>query len=405
MFNRIRIYMHCLCVLCCMEGWALQAVPVDTVGFVRTSLFVVSSGDKVYSVWGHAALRMQCPTHRLDYCFSCELPEVGWQGLSFFSGGLKTGFIYAPTEEYCRDYVREGRTVTEFVLNLTDGEKRRLWKVLDERVADGLTTPCDYLNRGCAIECARMVDAVLLDEEIRYSLPPELEKRVSTRRRAALDCIPSYPWEALFWTFMAGTEADEEVSLFERLVVPGDLAEAWQHACLVDTNGERRPLIISSSVLYQGNGEKKDARMVPIIVMVLWLIAVLSVTVCERYNVCRRITKWMDVLLLALQTVLGLFLFYMLCFSTQAATAWNWFFIPFNPLPLCVLLVGCHGRIKPAARSCIYLFYACVTGLFVLVSPWLYSVLSPAWSLLVASMTIRCIHHYKALREKKNICV
>lgn len=397
----LRHCMFCFFVLCCTETMALQVVPADTNGFVRASLLVASPGEKAYSVLGHAALRMQCPTHQLDYCFSSELPEVGRQGIRFFSGSLKTGFIYAPTEKYCRDYVLEGRKVTEYELNLTDGEKRRLWQMLDERVADGLTTPCDYLNHGCAIECARMVDAVLLDEEIGYSLPQELEERIVTRRRAVLDRMRPYPWEALLWTFMAGTEADEEVSLFGRLIIPRDVAEAWQHAGLVDSAGGKRPLVLGTAVLYPGEERLEDARMIPVVVLVLWLAVVLAVTLCGRYGICRKVAGWIDVLLFSLQSVLGLFLLYMLCFSTQVATAWNWFFIPFNPLPFCIWLIGRNGRFKQIVRSRIYLFYACVLGVFLLASPWLWSVYSPVWMLLVASIAVRCIYHFRELREKK----
>ena len=40
---------------------------IDSSNFVKASILLVSPGNSVYSVCGHAALRMECPMHQLDY--------------------------------------------------------------------------------------------------------------------------------------------------------------------------------------------------------------------------------------------------------------------------------------------------------------------------------------------------
>ena len=44
--------------------------------------------------------------------------------------------------------------------------------------------------------------------------------------------------------------------------------------------------------------------------------------------------SWMDYVLLALQTLLGIITVYLVCFSKLCCTEWSWLIVPFNPLPL-----------------------------------------------------------------------
>jgi hypothetical protein len=50
---------------------------------------------------------MQCPSKKLDYCFTFEM-ESGLGGyLKFFGGQAKARFVAVPTKEYLTEYQRE----------------------------------------------------------------------------------------------------------------------------------------------------------------------------------------------------------------------------------------------------------------------------------------------------------
>lgn len=392
-----------LCTMLIVAGLQAQEifVPSDSEGFVRVSYLVAAPGPKVYSSLGHAALRMQCPAYDLDYCFSCELPEVGWGAVGFFSGKLKLGFIHAPTSLYLKTYAAEGRGITEYELGLNTEEGRRLWKLLDERVADGLTTPCDYLNHGCAIECARLVDAVLCDRVLRYgSLPSSLD---GTRREVVLHHLRNRPWTAFFWTFMAGDEADSDVPVEDRLIIPEDIGEAWSHAQLVDTEGVARPMVVRKQILSSHGGASAGrCSLSPMSVFGALFLLVTILTGLSLY--CPRLSVvlcFMDVLLFVFQTAFGLFLAYLLCCSVQVATQWNWYAVPFNIVPLCVWLWGRFHPYGTVAQSRIYGAYAFVLWLFVCTIPFLLSACDWAWSLATASMAVRCTGRCLQYRKKK----
>ena len=78
-----------------------SAVPdVVDEDFVIASLLISDPGGALYSRLGHAAIRMQCPTHNLDYVFSYTAEDILKNPLKFFSGKLKMGLMAISPEDY-----------------------------------------------------------------------------------------------------------------------------------------------------------------------------------------------------------------------------------------------------------------------------------------------------------------
>ena len=61
--------------------------------FVIASLLVADPGTVLYSVLGHACIRLQCPVFDLDYCFSYESEDVENRMLDFLAGKLMMGLF------------------------------------------------------------------------------------------------------------------------------------------------------------------------------------------------------------------------------------------------------------------------------------------------------------------------
>lgn len=55
------------------ETVSLDNLPED---FVEASVVIASPGTKLYTVLGHASLRMQCPKYQMDYVFSYEAEDA-----------------------------------------------------------------------------------------------------------------------------------------------------------------------------------------------------------------------------------------------------------------------------------------------------------------------------------------
>ena len=109
----------------------------DSSNFVTTSLLIVTPANSLYSVFGHAALRMQCPAYHLDYVFTFESdPEVS-DFVRFFMGKARARYVSVPSQTFFNQISKEERGLTQYELNLTHHQKQNLWRVFDESVAEG----------------------------------------------------------------------------------------------------------------------------------------------------------------------------------------------------------------------------------------------------------------------------
>ena len=294
--------------------------------FVTASLLIMSPGDELYSCAGHACIRLECPTFNLDYCFSYESESVKEKVLTFFMGKLKMGMFAVPTEDYLKLGRESGRGVMQYRLNLPPDAKQRLWKVLDEKVAEGPSLPYDYLKRGCAQAVFQTLCSAL---EPKYPIrikDSEWPQRFFdwTRREFVDASVQRYSWNKFFLYTIVGTESDREVSKRQKVVIPVDLLEVLGKARVGG-----RPII-------EGGGtELLPVMRQEIAVGVTPLMVSCGFVVIAIANYFLKST-WLDVGLLAFQTPLGAFFTYLIFLSNLPATSWHWLIVPFNLLGLVV---------------------------------------------------------------------
>ena len=287
--------------------------------FVTVSLMIADPGAVFFTVLGHACLHLQCPTFDLDYCYSYESEDMTNRILDFLMGKLRMGLFAIPTEEYCAYYAEQGRGVREYVLNLPPEVETNLWRVMDEHLAEGTTLDFDYYKRGCAITCVKFLKEALGQTCIQYD--PSLYDYSPTARELGRKYTENARWVLFYWGFIAGEDVSVPLRGDKQLLMPEDLAQAWQKATI---NGE--PLIAAEpNVLVEGKSQQADGWFTP-------LMAVLLLVVLAIVNLFWKQPYW-DWAMLAMQTVLGVILIYLMYFSNLCCTSWNWLLIPFNPLP------------------------------------------------------------------------
>ncbi len=296
--------------------------------FVIASLLVASPGDVLYSCVGHACLRMQCPEHDLDYCFSYEGEPVEHQILRFFAGKLKMGMFAVPTEEFLSIYKKEQRGIMQYRLNLPLEAKRRLWKILDDRMMEGANLPYDYLKRGCAQTTIQFLIQSL--DTIPIQFAPWTEKYDKTVRELTVAQLDDAPWNRLYLLTIVGNRADADCPPVERITMPADLVEVLQGATI---DGKS---IISEAPVELIHVEKAMGHT--------WFTPMLLAILLLLFSVANFWLRWsfIDWLLLGLQCLLGVFLTYLVFISDLPCTEWNWLLIPFNPLPLLLWHWRCH---------------------------------------------------------------
>ena len=285
--------------------------------FVTVSLLVADPGTASYSVFGHACLRMQCPTFGLDYCYTYESEDVKSRIADYLSGKLLMGLFAVRVQDYRDGYHEEGRSVYEYKLNLPPHVEQNLWRILDEHVAQGSYIPYDYFKRGCTITCVNFIREALGDKKINYSgLPMDM-----TTRDYAYIYMKKCPWVWFAWNFICGIDGDKLLPGDKQLMIPGDLVKAWQNATIDGVPVISREPI----VLVEGAPQWPDNKFTPIMLALLILCLSIANLFWNK--------PYFDWLMLAAQTVVGAFMMYLICFSDLCCTSWNWLIIPFNILP------------------------------------------------------------------------
>ena len=293
--------------------------------FVKASLLIMSPGDALYSCAGHTCIRLECPKFNLDFCFSYESEGVTDKIFTFFMGKLKMGMFAIPTADYLKIGRDEGRGVMQYELNLPPYVKQRLWKALDDKVAEGPCLAYDYMERGCAQAAMKVLHESVKPYVMSIDAWPS-KYATHSRHELLEDAILAYPWQTFLLYTICGATTDDGMAKLKKVVIPCDLLEILRIAKIGNT-----PVITDKGVELlplAGGADARKSRPFLTPYIVAWIVCAVAVVNCFlRW-------KWIDVAFFAFQLLLGLFLTYMVCFSNLTAMGWNWLIVPFNLLPL-----------------------------------------------------------------------
>ncbi|MGI6099305.1 MAG: hypothetical protein ACOYD3_06055, partial [Kiritimatiellia bacterium] len=311
------------CVLLAGFAAASPAPPVpgsDDPNFVKASLLIIGPGDaSLFSRFGHASLRMECPRHNLDRCFSYEGDDVSARPLMFLLGRLKMGMASVPTAIFLEDHRRDGRSIVQHELNLPVAVKQELWRVLDNHVAAGMTVPYDAVKRGCSRVVLDCLKAATAPVGLQYGAWPRFARM--TIRERILEALSPHPWHQFIVNGIYGSVSDGDGVYEKRLALPEDLLEVFRRARYLG-----RPLLAGEAIELTPQTRTLDA---PVITPMAVAFAFMFLAIINVFARCRVATFG----LLSVQFVLGSLLLGLFIFN-RTAMGWNWLLVPINPLPL-----------------------------------------------------------------------
>ena len=287
--------------------------------FVTASLLIAEPCGVLYSVMGHAALRLQCPTYDLDYVFSYESESAEEKVLAYLAGRLRMGLFPIPIQEYLDNYAQLNRGVKEYILNLPPATKQELWRICDMHVEEGKNLPFDYVKRGCAIACVHLLNEALHGAHIDYAEWPE--KFEMTRRELGAESMKPYPWSKFVIVTLVGTnDYDKQCPKEEKLIIPADLADVWSKASY-----HGQPLVAESHDLIPFTNPPMKKGMTPTMLAALMLALAIGNLFIKK--------PYIDWGFLGVQTLAGVFFTYLLFFSKLPCADWFWVYVIYNPLP------------------------------------------------------------------------
>ncbi|MBQ9636724.1 MAG: DUF4105 domain-containing protein [Prevotella sp.] len=374
---------------------SVEVLP-DSSNFVTASLLVAEPTYSFYSAFGHAALRMQCPAYHLDYVFTFESdPNVG-NFMTGIAGKAMAKYIPVPVDVYVGGMDQQERKVTEYVLNLTHHEKQHLWQLLDEDVAAGSYRNFNFLMANCVSTSLKTVEESLAGEHFEWG-PIRHPMQLKDGDLLRYYCRNSSWMEFVLITFL-GSIYDIYSPLAVRLT-PNEAVPYLRKVSIVnDSTGEKRFVITDpGKVIVEHPLRNTDTRIIPTVVFSVLLLITLLLTILEW---TRRLHKWLrvfDLLLFSLIAVIGCLLLFVTFYSELFGSTWNWYILPYNPLPLLVLL---FDRQTQFGRY-FWLVYSLVLVLFILATPFV-GVLDVPHQLITAALLVRSVMQL-FIRDKINL--
>lgn len=368
----------------------------DSLNFVRASIVVTTPGDAIYSVFGHCALRMTCPSAGLDYCFSLEMEPVAGNYIRFFAGRAKAAMIAVPAEEYIGNYRKEGRGITQYELNLTLPEKRLLWKNLDDDMMQGAVHKFNLINTNCVSESFMAIMNSLITDSIQYDKVQAVFS-LKNGERLRYYCSNN-PWAELLFITLTGVSSDQHAEI-ENTLSPTTIVELLQGSRLVDVqSGSSRPVFRFQPVtILKPTLSLQKSPLSPNVTFAIILAFVIIVTILDKRCGWHKLAGCTDVTLFVFQTAIGALLTFMALSSNLFGSRWNWYLVPFNVIPA-LLWLTCRKR--QWYPHC-YTLYTIILVLFILTMP-LSTQFDVAHALIIICIAVRTGAHIKWRKLKKN---
>ena len=392
------------CILA--SGYAAETTPADAgnpsghglADDISASLVVCGRGARLISSFGHCSIRMTCPSAGLDNYYTYLIhatPKNIWR---FFTEGICTGqFVVQKWDVFAKDYIEQNRPITERKLNLTTDEVRHLWMNLDKETLNPKSRAYSFLHSQCTSICADIIRGSLLNERMDTGELPEALG--GTLRDYTNYAVAGYPWELFCFQSLLGSEGEQLGTVWEKLA-PTIIYPVWSQSSIVDAAGTARPVFTGESqVLFDGTySPSKPSPLTPTVVFAILLVITLILTVAEVFwKKMRRITRVYDILLLCVQTLLGLFFTWLLLFSSASWMPGNMLPIVFNPLPA-LLWILFHKR---KAFRWVGIVYAVILAAMMVATPFVPQ-LQWGHALIFATLLIRTTAHIIPYRNKKS---
>lgn len=359
---------------------AKASLPTD----LYASLVIAEPGTSFYSSYGHCAVRLQCPSKKLDFCFTYSLAKSLTNEIALFSGTGKGEYAAIEYEKFLQDYKNEGRAVWEYNLNLSIEQVRNLWQLLDQEMTEGAYRRYNYLHTNCSSMSISAVERSLGNEQIEWQ---NLDSGVTGTYRSFVNSISTTrPWTGFFWTTLLGKEG-ESVGYIEDKLAPIFLPSALSKSMITSPEGVNRPLLKTNQPkqILQSKITITDDLFTPTFTFILLIALSLIISVLEILKKGNTIVRGFDVLLFTAQTFAGIIIFYISCVSSMVGASYNWNLLILNPLPI-ILYFAARRRKWYNKR---WIVYTAVICLYILLWP-LTPQIDFVHALMACVLLVRC---------------
>jgi len=289
----------------------------------RISLVTILPGKKVYSLFGHNALRVYDPERGIDIAYNYGTFDFGNPltfSAKFAYGDLNYRLTRQSFERMAAFYpVEEGRPITEQVLDLTPGQRESIFQFLEwNSLPENAYYRYDFYYDNCATRIRDVLENTLGEALLVGTADPD-----GTMRQLLDPYLAERSWLHFGMDAGQGLPADAPATRRTELFLPDRLA-SWAAAAGVRAPGGGRPLVARTDTIgwTTASAELRAAPNWPFFVMTAVLGLVAWITILDlRSNRSGR--AWLDVPFFALLGLTGLLIVFLWFIALHAVTKRN----------------------------------------------------------------------------------
>lgn len=311
----------------------------------RFSVLTCSPGDEAYSLFGHTALRYVNEEKKVDVVFNYGYFDFNSPGFMwrFALGETDYRLGAVPFRFFIPEYVDRGSSITEQILDLTPEQVERLLNALVENNKPANRVfRYNYFYKNCTTMARdKFLEIVSGDSKVVFEESVEDKSfRDELNRMTA-----AHPWFTFGINVILGSDIDETATKEELQFIPSNLMNDLDKAYIVDSDGNRRPVVKEKRVLVHENKPKvEQGNFTPFYASLLLLLLTMIVMLWELR---RKKTFWgYDIILMLMQSAAGLGILFMWIFSEHPAVGSNYAILLLNPLALVIMPVMVYRIIK-----------------------------------------------------------
>lgn len=338
---------------------------------IRISLLTCASGEEIYSLFGHTAIRYENYTRGIDAVFNYGIFNFNAPNFIFRFALGETDYQLGASDygRFAAEYNYLERDVWQQELNLTPGEKRKLVALLEENYRpENRVYRYNFFYDNCATRPRDLIEKSI-DGTLQYADNMASTDTGTSFRDLLHKYSKGHPWSRFGMDLCMGSQADKTISRRRMMFVPFYVQDYFNKARIVDKEGQARPLVVNEEkIVITGSDEagKPSEGFTPIQAALLLFILTTAATI---YGIRRKKTLWgIDLVLFFTAGAAGCILAFLALFSEHPAVSPNYLLFVFHPFHLfclpCMLI-----KVRKMKRSRYMLANFIVLTLFILLWP------------------------------------
>jgi hypothetical protein len=342
----IKRFLTLLLLLMASSSITSLALENDTI----ISFIIYGTGKDIYELEGHAALRVHTPQSdcAVTYgMFDFNSPNFVYR---FVKGETDYRVAAIDFERFQYGYLRDNRSVTEYILNLTAEEKMRVMYLLGVNLQpENVVYRYNYVKDNCATRPLAIVEKAIGDT-VNFG---NKELPYKTFREEMAYYHTNYPWYQFGIDLALGSGIDYTITQREKNFAPETMAQLLPDATV---NGRK----LVSEVITLNQGEDGGAilpptpfHLTPIFIFSLLFIFTLCLTKCDIKR--GKASRWFDTILFLVIGLAGCLLTFLIFVSVHEATSPNYLYLWLNPLALIPVFTIWSKRCNKITRGYFYL--------------------------------------------------